>query len=147
MSGKTMCSERIVQWGDSDPAGRINSPRAFDFAVEIVEAFFRTELGVNYRQLIQELGLGAPVVHSSCDYTSMLLEGDTVRLTLSVERLGTASVTWRVVAHHWMIGAQAFSVRMISCFINNASGKSVPIPETWRQKIGTFVSMPEAMTP
>ncbi len=140
MSGQTMTSERIVQWGDSDPAGRINSPRAFDYAVEIVEAFFRTELGLCYRELIYDRGLGFPVVSASCDYTAMLQEGDGVKLSATVERITTSTVTWQVVAHHAVTGAKAFTVRITSCFISNATGRAIPIPAEWRGKFEGYLA-------
>lgn len=139
MSGQTLQSERMVQWADSDPAGRINSPRAFDFAAEAIEGFFRSQLGISYLQLIRNHNLGAPFVHASCDYLSSLLEGESVRLTLSIERLGTSSITWRVAAAHFDDGRPVFDVRMISTIISMNSGRAVPIPKDFRAAMAPYV--------
>ena len=37
---------RTVKWGDCDPAGIIYTPRVLDYAMEIVEAWYREVLGV-----------------------------------------------------------------------------------------------------
>ncbi|MBM3571779.1 MAG: acyl-CoA thioesterase [Alphaproteobacteria bacterium] len=141
MPGQAMTSTRTVQWGDSDPAGRINSPRAYDYAVEVVEAFFRAELGLCYRELIHDRGLGFPVVSSACDFISMLQEGDEVKLTATVERVSRSTVTWKVEAHHAVTSALAFTVRMTSCFISNASGRAIPIPAEWRGKFEEYAAV------
>lgn len=129
----------MVQWADSDPAGRINSPRAFDFAAEAIEGFYRSQLGISYLQLIRNHNLGAPFVHASCDYVSSLLEGESVVLTLSIERLGRTSIAWRVTATRPDDGHPVFNVRMISTIISMDTGRAVPIPPEFREVMAPYV--------
>lgn len=132
--------ERTVQWADSDPAGQINAPRAFDYAAEAIEGFFRLKLGISFLQLIQDLGLGAPYVHASCDYFARLPEGQDLRLALSVERIGRSSITWQVHAVKADTGESAFRVRMISSVVSMETRRAVPIPSNFRDALETLLA-------
>lgn len=139
-SGRTLSFERTVQWADADPAGRINSPRAFDYANEAIEVFFRKEIGISFLELLHEHRLGAPVVHTSCDFASPLLEGEAVTLTLGIERLGNSSVTWRVDAVHLVSGKLVFSVTTVSTIIDLTTGRATPIPPRFREAMEPFLT-------
>lgn len=140
MTGRTLTFERLVQWADSDPAGRINAPRVFDFAAEAIEGFYRSQIGISYLQLLRDYELGAPFVHARCDYQSTLMEGESVALTLSIERLGRSSITWRIDGTHEDGGRTVFSAQMIQTIISLESGRAVPIPDTFRAAMDPFVT-------
>lgn len=130
---------RTVEWGDSDPAALINSPRAFDFAVECIEGFYRDVLGLGrgFVGLLRERGMGAPFVHASCDFRASLRESETVALVLTIERLGESSVTWRIDARR--DGTPVFEVRMISSYIDLAGGRPVPLPDDFRARMTPYL--------
>lgn len=134
---RTYQRSRTVEWGDSDPAALINSPRAFDFAVECIEGFYRDVLGLGFVDLLRDRAMGAPIVHASCDFRASLRESETVALTLSIERLGGSSVTWRIDALR--DGTLVFEVRMISSFIDLADGRPVPIPDDFRARMTPYL--------
>ncbi len=46
---------RTVKWGDCDPAGIIYTPRVLDYAMEILEAWYREVVGVPWLVLNPEL--------------------------------------------------------------------------------------------
>lgn len=141
-AGRALVTERRVQWADADPAGQINAPRAFDYAAEAIEGFFRERLGITFLQLIEEHGLGAPTVHASCDYLCRLVEGREIRLALSVERIGTSSVTWRIEAETADTREPAFRARMISSIISMETRRAVPIPPPFRRAMEALLIAP-----
>ena len=55
---------RTVIWGDCDPAGIVYTPRVLDYAMEILEAWYREVLGVSWLKLNREMGMGAPTAVS-----------------------------------------------------------------------------------
>lgn len=131
MPGKTFSISQVVTWSMADLASTMNSPRAFDYALEAIEAFFRDILGLSFRRLVQEHGTGAPVVHASCDYLEPLWEGDKFTLTLAIERIGDSSITWRVAAHR-SDGADVFRVKLINVIIDIETRQPKPIPVEFR---------------
>ena len=58
-----------VRWADSDPAGRINFPRYFDY-MEDGEAELMRSCGLSYGLL--PAGYGVPRVHTDCTFKKIL---------------------------------------------------------------------------
>src|SRR6185437_3491219 len=92
-------------------------------------------LGYGFAKLIAS-GHGAPIVHAECDFTAPSRMGDRVQLTLLVERLGRASVTYRIIGH--ADGNERFDAKIVTAFLALASGKAVPIPAEIRGKIEAY---------
>jgi 4-hydroxybenzoyl-CoA thioesterase len=139
MPGKTFSISQVVTWSMADLAATMNSPRAFDCALDTIEAFFREILGLSFRQLVHDHGTGAPVVHASCDYLEPLWEGDEFTLTLAIERLGKSSVTWRVAARR-SDGADVFRVRLINVTIDAETRELKPIPKEFRGLLEDYLA-------
>lgn len=139
MPGKTFSIRQVVTWSMADLAATMNSPRAFDYALEAIEAFFRDILGLSFRRLVQEHGTGAPVVHASCDYLEPLWEGDEFTLTLAIERLGNKSITWRVAAQR-ADGTDVFRVRLINAMIDIETRQPKPIPVEFRGPMEDYLA-------
>ncbi|MFO0995062.1 MAG: thioesterase family protein [Alphaproteobacteria bacterium] len=129
---------RTVSWSESDPAGMMNSPRAFDYAIDAIELVYRQALGITFLGLIERHALGAPLVHLSCDYTAPLAEGDRLTLTAWIERLGTSSITWRVEARR-SDRKVAFTVRLVSSFVRRRDFKPVAMPARFRARFGRYL--------
>lgn len=135
---KTITLKRRVTWSDADPAGIMNSARAFDYSVEIIEEFYRRVLGWGFGDLIQRHGMGVPMVHVEADYLAPLPQGTTVMLSAALEKLGRSSVAWRVEARR-ADRKIAFRVRAVTSFIRNDGFRSVAIPAAWRKKLSHYL--------
>ena len=142
MPGKTFSINQVVTWSMADLAATMNSPRAFDYALEAIEAFYRQVLGHNFRRLVHEHGTGAPVVHASCDYLEPLWEGDEFTLTVVIECLGDSSITWRVAAQR-SDGTDVFRVRLINAIIDAKTRESKPIPAEFRMLMESYLALHE----
>jgi 4-hydroxybenzoyl-CoA thioesterase len=134
---------RTVTWSESDPAGMMNSPRAFDYAIDAIETIYRKALGITFLGLIERHGLGAPLVHLSCDYTAPLKEGDRFTLIASIERLGTSSITWQVEARR-TDRKIAFRARLVSSFVRRSDFRPVPMPPAFRTRFARYVAKPRS---
>jgi 4-hydroxybenzoyl-CoA thioesterase len=85
--------ERLIRFSDCDPAGIVFYPQYFVMFNGLVEDWVNEDLGVGYHRLIAEQRVGLPTVRLEADFRAVSRLGDRVILGLSVERLGTRSLT------------------------------------------------------
>lgn len=135
---RTVSLKRRVNWSDADAAGVMNTARAFDYAIEVIEEFYRQVLGFSFGELLAKHGMGIPMVHIEADFMAPLAQGKLLTLAASLERLGRSSVSWCVEARR-ADRKVAFRVRATSSFIRNDSFRSVAIPDAWRKKLSRYL--------
>lgn len=135
---KRLVLKRRVSWNDSDPARVMNTPRAFEHATDAIEAVLERCYGVTYTGLIERHGLGQPNVHASCDYLRPLRAGDRFTLAVDIEKLGRASVIWRVEGRDAR-GRLALRLRVVSSLVRMDRFRAVPIPPRWRKRLAAYV--------
>jgi 4-hydroxybenzoyl-CoA thioesterase len=119
-AGDIFAVKRIVSWGDCDPAGIIYTPRAFDFATEALEAFWRDVIGVNWMDLNWVRHMGAPTVRAECDFIKALKPDMAIEIEVRVLKLGSASLT------------------CVACTIARPDFKATPIPPDMRARIEAY---------
>ena len=79
-----------------DHAGIVYYPVFYHYFHVAFEELFRERLGARaYVKLLDEDRIGFPAVHSECDYKAPLRFADSAETQISLERLGTKSVTLR----------------------------------------------------
>jgi 4-hydroxybenzoyl-CoA thioesterase len=124
-----------IRFSHCDPAGIVYFPNYFDLVHAALEDWYESVLGFGFRDLIGS-GHGAPIVHAECDFRIPSRMGDLLSLTLLVERLGGASVTYRVIGH--ADGLERFNAQIVTAYLALATGKAVPIPKDLRAKIEAY---------
>jgi 4-hydroxybenzoyl-CoA thioesterase len=124
-----------IRFSQCDPAGIVYFPHYFDLVHACLEDWYDEVLGFGFAKLVGS-GHGAPIVHAECDFSAPSRMGDRVQLTLLVERLGGASVTYRVIGH--ADGLERFNAKIVTAFLALATGKAVPIPTEIRSKIDAY---------
>ena len=124
-----------VRFSHCDPAGVVYFPHYFDHVHACLEDWYAAVLGFGFRELVGS-GHGAPIVHAECDFRLPSRMGDTLELTLLVERVGGASVGYRVIGH--ADGLERFDARIVTAYLALATGKAVPIPAEVRAKIEAY---------
>ena len=80
-----------VRWADSDPAGRINFPRYFDY-MEDGEAALMRSCGLSYGLL--PAGYGVPRVHTDCTFKKILNYDVPFTMRVTVGKLGNSSIRY-----------------------------------------------------
>ncbi len=125
---------RILSWGHCDPAGIIYTPRALDYAVEMLEAWNRDVLGTSWVTLRNKMSLGFPTVRAELDFLKPPAVDDVIILDLEVLELGRSSMTTQVSGHD---GADKvyFVVKLVSCLISVPEFRSHEILPEIRQRI------------
>lgn len=128
---------RTVKWGDCDPAGIIYTPRVLDYAMEILEAWYREVVGVPWLKLNREMSMGAPTVRAELDFLDAPYPDQDMVLDLLVEDLGRSSLTFLVTGRD-RAGKEFFRAKLISCFVSRPAFKSTAIPQEFRDRIHAY---------
>jgi 4-hydroxybenzoyl-CoA thioesterase len=128
---------RRILWGDSDPAGVIYTPRVFHYAIETVEEWLISILGHDWMALQDDFKLDTPTVKMGCEFLHPLRTGDFVDITLTVKRLGGASITY-VIDGFNADNRHCFRVDQTSCFVNSEKFEPVRIIDEFRTKIADY---------
>lgn len=123
-----------VRYSDLDAQGHLNHARYFTF---MEEARFR---------YIQALGLwtdthdfsalGQIVAEAACTYKQPVFLGQTVDVAVRVSRLGTKSMEMDYLLT--VAGQEVARGRSVQVAYDYALGRSIPVPDAWRQAIATY---------
>jgi YbgC/YbaW family acyl-CoA thioester hydrolase len=85
---------RRVEFGDTDMAGIMHFANFFRF-MEVAETDFLRSRGLNVSWYADGMKLGFPRVAASCDFLKPARFQDVLTITVTVEKLGTKSITYR----------------------------------------------------
>jgi 4-hydroxybenzoyl-CoA thioesterase len=142
--GRVFKVEYPIRFSHCDPAGIVYFPRFFDLLHEAMEDWFKEALQTPLHELISAQGLGTPTVSTQCDFLSPARFGDTLRVELSVLRLGNASVELLVEA--WVAERACFKCRHTICLFDRNTAKAIALPEALRHRIRPYVAAAAAST-
>ena len=126
-----------MKWGDCDPAGIIYTPRVLDYAMEILEAWYREVVGAPWLTMNRELSMGVPTVRVELDFLDAPKPDQDMMLDLLVEDLGRSSITILVTGRD-RTGTVYFRAKLISCFVSRPAFKPIAIPQVFRDRIQTY---------
>ena len=139
MSGKSFVQRRRLNWGEADPAGTIYAPRAIDFAIQAIEGLWIEAAGLSFRELQARHGLGAPWVHTSCEFASPLRAGEPFELRVALERIGRSSLNWSGEATR-PEGESLFRLKLVSVIVDAKSGTACDVPDAIRSALSAYVA-------
>jgi len=83
-----------VCFSDIDNAGIVYYPRFLHYFHLAMEEFFRSELGINYAEVLHKRHLSFPTVHVQSDFRLRLRYGDQIAIQVRVINIGRTSITW-----------------------------------------------------
>lgn len=106
-------------------------PRIFDLAHRFFEEAWEPMCGVSYPVMINEWKIGFPVVHVETDFIAPLRYGDTIRATISIERVGSSSCTWHYQFHN-QADVLLWQSNQVTVCVDMDSLESKPIPDDLR---------------
>jgi YbgC/YbaW family acyl-CoA thioester hydrolase len=126
---------RRVEFGDTDMVGIVHFSNFFRY-MEAAETDFLRSLGFSVAWSQHGQRFGFPRVAASCDYTKPAVFGDLLTVTVTVEKVGTKSVTYRF---DFTRGADAIATGRITCVCcqkgDDGGMKSVELPPEVRAKL------------
>ena len=125
-----------IEFNHCDPAGIVFYPRYFEMANSVCENFFREEVGVSYAEMMAG-GHGVPTVRIETDFRGPSRLGELIDWSLSVEKLGTTSVTFRLDVEGRL------TIRLTLVWLA-ADFRPRPWPDAMRQGLAKHLETPDA---
>ena len=126
---------RRVEFGDTDMAGIVHFANFFRY-MEAAETEFLRTLGFSVAWHYNGQRVGFPRVSAACDYVKPAKFGDLLTVTVSIEKVGRKSVTYRFA---FTRGADSIATgRITSVFCHKGDDgamKSVELPPEIRAKL------------
>jgi acyl-CoA thioester hydrolase len=119
-----------TRWADDDVYGHMNNARYFELLDTAVNAHLAEATGTDIRAL-PAVGVVAEV---SCRYFREIGYPDPVEMGLAVERIGTASVIYRIGLFQGDADEAAAEGRFVHVYVDNtgAGRSTTPIPAAIR---------------
>lgn len=130
-------SHSTVRFNHTDPASYVFFPRYFEMIHAAVEDWFTVALGCNYADLINKQRIGFPTARTECDFFHPSRLGDTVEITVYVEKLGTSSIRLRFVGK--VKGEERLRAYSALVAISLDDGRPRPISEELRVQIEAYI--------
>jgi acyl-CoA thioester hydrolase len=87
-------TQRRVEFFDTDMAGIVHFSRFFIFMEQAEQEFLRS-LGLSVALVWEGQPIGFPRVSAKCDYVSTVTFEDVMDIEVSIEKLGTKSITYQ----------------------------------------------------
>ena len=79
---------------------------------------------------------GFPFVHLDCDFKIPSRMGESINLTLLVEKIGRSSLTMCIVCH--VDGLERLRAHMVTAMMSLETRKPVPLPQGLRDKLEAY---------
>jgi 4-hydroxybenzoyl-CoA thioesterase len=127
-----------VRFGDIDIAKIVYYPRFLHFCHVAMEEMFGATVGVPYHATIMREGIGYPTVKAEAEYLLPVGFGETIRMVMTPEHIGDASIRWRYEGYRSSDGQLAFRVLNTCVAVDMAAWKSRPIPAAHRKAFETL---------
>jgi acyl-CoA thioester hydrolase len=126
-----------TRWADIDVYGHMNNARYFEIIDTVVNNHMARELGVDIRTL-PVVGVVAEV---GCRYFAEVGYPDPVDVGLSVERIGTSSIIYRVGIFQGTGDEAAAEGRFVHVYVDNTDPARpvTPIPDAVRAAVGPLL--------
>jgi YbgC/YbaW family acyl-CoA thioester hydrolase len=131
-----------VRYGSVDYARIVYYPQFLHFCHVAMEEMFAAVVGVTYPDTLQKEGVGYPTVKSEVDFIEPVAYGETLEMSVSVERIGTSSVVFVYEGVRSSDGKRAFRVRNVQVAVNMEEWRSTPIPDHHRTAFETLQGSP-----
>jgi acyl-CoA thioester hydrolase len=126
---------RRVEFGDTDMAGIMHFANFFRF-MEVAETAFLRARGLSVAWTENGVGYGFPRVSAACDFEKPLRFEDEVGITVSIEKIGTKSLSYRFEFNR---AGQPIAIgRMSSVYCRKGPGGTIEpleIPPALRVKL------------
>lgn len=136
--GAPFATEFKVRFADCDLAGIVFYPRYIEMFNAVVEDWCADGLGIPFRALHKDHGLGLPTVRLETDFRMPSEVGDMLRAELAVEKIGGASFTIGIR----LLGPdreERVRGRLVLATMDLKRRRAIQIPEPLRGRIASFL--------
>ncbi|MFC5606756.1 acyl-CoA thioesterase [Variovorax soli] len=140
MQAPSFKRERLIRFSDCDPAGIVFYPQYFVMFNGLVEDWVDEGLGIGFRRLVIERQTGLPTVRLEADFRAVSKMGDRVELALSVERLGSRSITLNSRCTGLEDGELRMQMRQVLVCTSLQTHQAIEVPADMREAIAARFS-------
>ena len=134
---------RRVEFRDTDMAGIVHFSVFHVYMEEAEHAFLRS-VGLGVISESDGKKISFPRVNANCDYQRAIKFEQEIDIEVSIERLGSRSITYSHQFKHEQDTIAIGSITAVCCFIEHGQAPvSIEIPDLFRQKILPYVSNAE----
>jgi YbgC/YbaW family acyl-CoA thioester hydrolase len=128
-------TRRRVEFVDTDTAGIVHFSNFFRW-MESAELDYLYARGLSFRMPWEGVHLGFPRVAAACDYLKPIRFEDVIDIAVTVDRLGTKSVTYAFEFSHNGEAVARGKVTAVCCRVReDRSIESVEIPASLRERL------------
>jgi acyl-CoA thioester hydrolase len=131
-----------VRYGSVDYARIVYYPQFLHFCHIAMEEMFLAVVGVSYPDALQKEKVGYPTVKSEAEFNEPVAYGETLTMSIRVERIGTSSIVFCYEGVRSSDGKAAFRVRNTQVAVNMDAWGSTPIPAHHRAAFETLLDAP-----
>lgn len=132
--------DKLIRFHHCDPAGIVFYPQYFVLFNELVEDWFNQGLGIDFARFHVEQGLGVPMASIVCRFLSPSKVGETLRLSLSVNRIGRSSLELAVTGSS--NGEARVEATLTIVLASLATKRSLPFPAEMRALLERYLRVP-----
>jgi 4-hydroxybenzoyl-CoA thioesterase len=126
---------RLIRFSDCDPAGIVFYPQYFVMLNGLIEDWVNEGLGLSYHGLVAQRRIGLPTVKLDVDFRAVSRMGDQVLLGLTVQRLGSRSMTLAVRCFSAETGEVRMQMTQVIVTTSLETHRAVAIPDDMRAAI------------
>ena len=134
-----------IRFAHCDPAGIVFFPQYLVMLNNLVEDWVGERLGVPYAELIGRRRIGLPTVNLQCEFSAVSRMGDDVVMGLSLERVGTKSIT--LLAGCRSGEELRMRVRQVLVVTSLDTHRAIDIPADLRAALDRFTPNPQKALP
>lgn len=128
---------RRVAFGDCDPARIYYTPRAIDYCVEAIEAWWESTLAVSWTGLLARRGLEVRFLRVESEFLQPLTAGQVVRVRIRVPEPGQTRLSFRATGEGES-GELYFRALLTAGLVDRKRETPVPIPRDDRDRIARY---------
>jgi len=136
---RVFATQVCVRFGDCDPAGIVFYPRYFEMVNNLVEDWCAQGLGMSFREMHLERGLGLPTVQIDTSFVTPSELGEVLQAELRVLKLGGASVAL-AVRLAGPDGEDRVRASLVLVMMHLKERRAVRIPDALRARMAAFAS-------
>ncbi|MGE0266911.1 MAG: acyl-CoA thioesterase [Candidatus Omnitrophota bacterium] len=122
-----------IKLHETDAAGLLFFSNQFKLIHDAYESLLET-IGFGFAELLKNKTYFLPIVHAASDFKAPLFVGDIIKITVTVENIGTTSFTfgYRITNTKNILVGTAKTVHVT---MDKASQKKIALPADMRDKI------------
>jgi 1,4-dihydroxy-2-naphthoyl-CoA hydrolase len=129
-------SKNQVRMHDTDMAGILYFARQFRFAHDALEDFFKS-VGYTFHNIFHDQNFVFVIVHAEADYLKALKVGDELQVHLTVEKIGTSSISflYHIFREKELVG----TVKTVHVTLDSKTRVKLDVPDIIREKLSKYL--------